>query len=111
MNNTLQIIANPPLSFLSTFRCPVFIVHGMEDSVVPFEHGQYLQEAVPNGFKTDPFWVEGMGHNHYSRQVGCELMLRINKFLDFYILARRLWMLPSSEEDGYSPRPRRLLRV
>lgn len=83
----------------------------MEDPVVPFEHGRYLHEAVPDEFKTEPFWVQGMGHNHYSRQVGCELMDRLNKFLDFYILARRLWMLPSSEEDDYTPRPRRLLRV
>jgi pimeloyl-ACP methyl ester carboxylesterase len=101
----------PNIDRIGNIRCPVFIVHGMEDTVVPFEHGQYLQEAVAQEFQTKPFWVEGMGHNHYSRQVGCELMMRINKFLDFHILARRLWMLPSSEEDDYTPRPRRLLRV
>jgi len=112
-----QLISLTHLPFLlastyrTTIRCPVFIVHGTDDPVVPFEHGQYLQEAVAQEFKTEPFWVEGMGHNNYSRQVGCELMTRLNKFLDHYILARRLWVLPSSEEDDYTPRPRRLLRV
>lgn len=86
-------------------------MHGKEDPVVPFEHGTYLQDAVPEEFKTEPFWVDGMGHNHYSRQVGNELMDRLNEFLDFHILARRLWVLPSAEEEDYSPRPRRLLRV
>lgn len=92
-------------------RCPVFIVHGKEDPVVPFKHGKYLYESIPEEFKATPFWVEGMGHNHYSRHVGCELMKRINQFLDFHVLARRLWMLPSTSDDEYSPRPRRILSV
>jgi hypothetical protein len=55
--------------------------------------------------------VEGMGHNHYSRHVGCELMKRINQFLDFHVLVRRLWMLPSTSDNEYWPRPRRILSV
>jgi pimeloyl-ACP methyl ester carboxylesterase len=101
----------PNIDRIGNVGCPVFIFHGMEDPVIPFQHAQYLYEAVPEKFKTEPFWVEGMGHNHYSRQVGCELMRRLNEFLDFHVLARRLWMLPSSEEEDYTPRPRRLLRV
>jgi fermentation-respiration switch protein FrsA (DUF1100 family) len=30
-------------------RCPVFIVHGKEDPVVPFKHGKYLYEGGRNG--------------------------------------------------------------
>lgn len=93
------------------YSCPVFIVHGKEDPVVPFEHGKYLYEAVPEEYRSEPYWVDGMGHNHYSRQVGIELMKRINQFLDFHVLARRLWMLPSYSDDEYEPRPRRLLQV
>jgi dipeptidyl aminopeptidase/acylaminoacyl peptidase len=92
-------------------RCPVFIVHGKEDLVVPLEHGMYLYEAIPDESKATPFWVDKMGHNHYSRQVGRELSERINQFLDFHVLARRLWMLPTSSDDEYTPRPRRMLSV
>jgi hypothetical protein len=79
--------------------------------VVPFEHGKYLYDAIPDESKATPFWVDKMGHNHHSRQVGCEIFKRINQFLDFHVLARRLWVLPSTSDDEYSPRPRRMLSV
>ena len=39
-------------------KCPVFIVHGTEDTVVPFSHGLELLNSFPEEFRTQPFWAE-----------------------------------------------------
>lgn len=44
-------------------RAPVFILHGMQDTFVPCEHGVTLYEACPMGMAFDPWWVEEAGHN------------------------------------------------
>jgi len=55
-------------------RCPVFIIHGTSDTVVPFWHGQELLMHVPAEYRAPPFWAEGMGHN------GIELFMRQTYF-------------------------------
>eukprot|EP00929_Paragymnodinium_shiwhaense_P044969 TRINITY_DN23034_c0_g1_i1.p1 TRINITY_DN23034_c0_g1~~TRINITY_DN23034_c0_g1_i1.p1 ORF type:complete len:269 (-),score=42.99 TRINITY_DN23034_c0_g1_i1:135-941(-) len=42
-------------------RCPIAIMHGKCDRVVPVTNGETLYELVPN--KYQPLWVEGHGHN------------------------------------------------
>jgi fermentation-respiration switch protein FrsA (DUF1100 family) len=42
-------------------RCPVLVIHGRDDEVVPFWHGEKLFEAA-NEPKLK-FWVDGAGHN------------------------------------------------
>jgi predicted alpha/beta hydrolase family esterase len=44
--------------------CPVFIVHGTNDEVVPFWNGQELYLAVQEEFRYRPFWVQDAGHNN-----------------------------------------------
>ncbi|CEL99230.1 unnamed protein product [Vitrella brassicaformis CCMP3155] len=41
--------------------CPVFVMHGMNDSEVRCEHGEALAEAAMCKFP--PWWVFGAGHN------------------------------------------------
>lgn len=48
----------------ASVRCPTLVIHGVDDEVVPFFHGQRLLAAVPEEYRACPFWVEGMGHNH-----------------------------------------------
>ena len=45
-------------------RCPVFVLHGSEDEVVPFWHGQQLYLATHKEWRYEPFWVKGAGHNN-----------------------------------------------
>ncbi|KAL7548199.1 hypothetical protein ACHAWF_011496, partial [Thalassiosira exigua] len=45
-------------------RCPTLLVHGKDDEVVPFWHAPRLLAAIPPEFRAQPFYVEGMGHNH-----------------------------------------------
>jgi fermentation-respiration switch protein FrsA (DUF1100 family) len=42
-------------------RCPVLVIHGTRDEVIPFSHGQQLYEAANQPRQS--LWVEGAGHN------------------------------------------------
>jgi len=42
-------------------QCPVLIMHGREDRVVPFTHGEALFAAALT--KREHLWVDGAGHN------------------------------------------------
>ena len=50
--------------------CPVLIVHGHEDAIIPIEHGQALLDAVPPKMRAEPFFVRGMGHNGFEYHIG-----------------------------------------
>lgn len=41
-------------------QCPVLIMHGKLDDVVPWNHGYVLWQLLPNAY--EPLWVEGAGH-------------------------------------------------
>lgn len=81
----------PNVDRASSIKCPVFIVHGTQDEVVPFWHGEELFLAIEQCWRAKPFWVEGAGHNNI------EAMLRpsgafvdaLIEFLDLHISARR----------------------
>lgn len=65
-----RVITRIPLAPFDKFRnidkikgvgCPVLIVHGKADRVIPFWHGEKLfKEAIEPKLK---FWVDGAGHN------------------------------------------------
>eukprot|EP00549_Striatella_unipunctata_P009565 CAMPEP_0118707188 /NCGR_PEP_ID=MMETSP0800-20121206/21035_1 /TAXON_ID=210618 ORGANISM="Striatella unipunctata, Strain CCMP2910" /NCGR_SAMPLE_ID=MMETSP0800 /ASSEMBLY_ACC=CAM_ASM_000638 /LENGTH=254 /DNA_ID=CAMNT_0006609927 /DNA_START=161 /DNA_END=922 /DNA_ORIENTATION=+ len=72
-------------------QCPVFIIHGRVDEVVPFEHGKALYDALPRRYRAAPFWVDGMGHNDLEGHAEIALLASVNRYLDYHILSRRLW--------------------
>merc|ERR1712232_179249 len=45
-------------------QCPVYIVHGTKDEIVPFSHGQDLAKNCRKGLAREPYWVENGGHNN-----------------------------------------------
>ena len=51
----------PNVDYAPHIRCPVFIVHGTQDEVVPFRHGEELFLALPQPWRAKPFWVDGAG--------------------------------------------------
>jgi pimeloyl-ACP methyl ester carboxylesterase len=72
-------------------RCPVFIIHGTQDEVVPFWHGQELFTQIPQEWRAKPFWVEGAGHNNIEallRPTGT-FIIKLLEFLDLHVGARR----------------------
>jgi fermentation-respiration switch protein FrsA (DUF1100 family) len=51
----------PNLAHVRRVRCPVLVVHGTNDEVIPYEHGRRLYEAVRS--PKQALWVEGAHHN------------------------------------------------
>ena len=81
----------PNIDYAPYIQCPVFIVHGTQDEVVPFWHGQELFLALNQSWRAKPFWVEGAGHNNIEallRPSGT-FVDKLVEFLDLHISARR----------------------
>jgi hypothetical protein len=74
----------------------VFIVHGTQDEVVPFWHGEDLFMSLPQQWRAKPFWVEGAGHNNIEallRPTGA-FVDKLIEFLDLHVSARRGRLAP-----------------
>lgn len=56
------------LDKIKQVRCPVLVIHGRQDEVIPFWHGTRLFELA-NAPKTN-FWVDGAGHNNLKAVAG-----------------------------------------
>jgi abhydrolase domain-containing protein 17 len=68
----------------SKIECPVFVIHGTRDEVVPFWHGQELFLATQTKWRAKPFWVDGAGHNNIEallREDG-SFFDRLSDFID-----------------------------
>jgi len=89
----------PNINYAPHIRCPVFIIHGTQDEVVPFWHGQDLFLALSQPWRAKPFWVEGAGHNNIEallRTTGA-FVDKLNEFLELHIAARRGKVAPPTE--------------
>mmetsp|Transcript_7965 Transcript_7965/g.13351 ORF Transcript_7965/g.13351 Transcript_7965/m.13351 type:complete len:267 (+) Transcript_7965:62-862(+) len=74
----------PNIDKMPDIECPVFIIHGTRDEVVPFWHGQELFLACKTKWRAKPFWVDGAGHNNIEALLRDDgsFFERINEFLD-----------------------------
>lgn len=68
---------------------PVYVIHGMKDTVVPFKHGellaQRLQAPVEKGGagnrNVETWWVEPCGHNDIEAYAGDRFYTNLRKFV------------------------------
>ncbi|MGH8453767.1 MAG: alpha/beta hydrolase [Nevskiales bacterium] len=51
----------PNLKNIRKVRCPVLVIHGRQDEIIPFWHGQKLFAAAPDPKRA--LWVDEAGHN------------------------------------------------
>ncbi len=51
----------PNLRHIQQVHCPVLVIHGTEDKIIPPWHGRKLFEAAPEPKRN--FWVKEAGHN------------------------------------------------
>lgn len=56
------------LTKISKVRCPVLVMHGKQDSVVPFWHGERLFAEANQSKRA--LWIEGAGHNDLMEILG-----------------------------------------
>ncbi|HEV2905322.1 MAG TPA: alpha/beta hydrolase, partial [Pyrinomonadaceae bacterium] len=61
-------------------RCPLLIIHGRQDEVIPFWHGEQLF-GIANNPKTN-LWVDGAGHNNLKIVAGAEYARALKAFTD-----------------------------
>ena len=66
-------------------RCPTLIIHGTEDTVVPFSHGLELLNTFPEEIRTQPFWADGLGHNNIEIFLREMFIQRCRHFLQRYV--------------------------
>lgn len=60
-------------------RCPVLVIHGTADEIIPLWHGQKLYEAAPG--PKQHLWVEDGTHYDYAYIAGDEYIRTIQHFL------------------------------
>jgi len=61
-------------------RCPVLVIHGDRDELIPVEEGMELYRAAPE--PKELYLVPGAGHNDVSLVAGVEYPQRIAAFLE-----------------------------
>jgi abhydrolase domain-containing protein 17 len=66
------------LEKIGRVRCPVLIMHGTADEMIPLWHGQRLFEAAPEPKRH--LWVEGAGHGDVWEVAGDRYWEAIESF-------------------------------
>lgn len=56
------------LNKLQQVQCPILVMHGQADSIIPIEHGQTLYKAAPEPKLS--LWVAEAGHNDFTWVAG-----------------------------------------
>jgi len=67
------------ISKIGNVKCPVLVIHGTEDNLIPIWHGERLFQNA-SGQKLS-FWVEGAGHNDLSAKAGNNYEKTLNDFI------------------------------
>lgn len=70
----------PNLQRIPDLRCPVLVIHGREDEVIPFWHGDALFAAAPPPKYSA--WVEGAGHNDLAAVAWDEYVRALRDFAE-----------------------------
>uniref|UniRef100_A0A6T8GYY9 Peptidase S9 prolyl oligopeptidase catalytic domain-containing protein n=1 Tax=Hemiselmis andersenii TaxID=464988 RepID=A0A6T8GYY9_HEMAN len=67
------------LDKVSKIKCPVLVIHGTKDDVVPLGHGKALFKMCKRPHR--PFWVGGAGHNDIEVSHFPALCQRVQEFV------------------------------
>jgi fermentation-respiration switch protein FrsA (DUF1100 family) len=60
-------------------RCPVLVIHGSADNVIPFWHGQKIYDLAHE--PKDHLWVQGADHNDLDAVAGESYGQALQKFV------------------------------
>jgi abhydrolase domain-containing protein 17 len=85
----LRVLTRVPIYPFDKFRsgdkiklvhCPVFVIHGRRDGVIPFWHGEALFRAAHEPKMS--LWVDGAGHNDLPEVAGTRLTDGLQRFCE-----------------------------
>lgn len=54
----------PNIDRMPNMTCPVLMIHGTRDEIVPFWNGETLFEETPVTWRARPMWIDGASHNN-----------------------------------------------
>ncbi len=60
--------------------CPIFVMHGRDDEIIPFWHGEKLFHAAQG--KKMHLWIEGGKHNDYAYVAGEDYIRSFQAFME-----------------------------
>eukprot|EP00607_Mallomonas_marina_P005055 CAMPEP_0182426532 /NCGR_PEP_ID=MMETSP1167-20130531/13024_1 /TAXON_ID=2988 /ORGANISM="Mallomonas Sp, Strain CCMP3275" /LENGTH=278 /DNA_ID=CAMNT_0024608021 /DNA_START=58 /DNA_END=891 /DNA_ORIENTATION=+ len=77
----------PNVDRIADISCPILVVHGTRDEVVPFWNGEDLFLTASKKWRAKPFWVEGAGHNNIETMLRDDgsFFDRIREFLEEWV--------------------------
>lgn len=67
------------LKKIRQINCPVLVMHGRADQIIPFDHGQTLYAAAPEPKAF--LWIDNAGHNDFKPVAGERLRQALVSFL------------------------------
>lgn len=68
------------LKHIQQVKCPVLIMHGRDDEILPFWHGEKLYNAAPG--KKMNLWIDGGQHNDYAYVAGAAYINSFQAFME-----------------------------
>lgn len=63
---------------LRKVRCPVLVMHGEADDIIPIQHGQRLYASAPEPKQS--LWIPGAGHNDFMEVAGDRQQKALSSF-------------------------------
>lgn len=78
MRFTLPFDKFPNINRVANIDCPIFVIHGRRDEIVPFRCAEALYER--SKIKYPPYFVEGAGHNNVEKYAS-DYLIRIRQFI------------------------------
>jgi len=94
----------PNVDRIARIDCPLLVIHGTRDEVVPFWNGEGLFFAAPVCWRARPYWVQNGGHNNIET-----LLREEGVFFDTIRNFLREWtpsyntLPPASSQTGSRP--------
>lgn len=64
-------------------ECPVYVVHGTKDEIIPFWHAEDLVRNCRKGLAYQPYWVQDGGHNNLEIVARQPFYDNFSKFLQW----------------------------
>jgi fermentation-respiration switch protein FrsA (DUF1100 family) len=102
----------PNVDLFTDIETPTLLVHGLNDSIVPFDHSVTLYDILQPKYRTQPFYAE-MGHNSVPSHIRDQFADHLESYLDTHVRRKPSEIIQSSTcaPQHTSSNQKKLLRV
>mmetsp|Transcript_42628 Transcript_42628/g.62237 ORF Transcript_42628/g.62237 Transcript_42628/m.62237 type:complete len:365 (+) Transcript_42628:128-1222(+) len=78
---TTNVDIFPNIERIKDISCPILIIHGTKDDIVPFNHGQQLFSSAQDQTNSMSFWADKMGHNNIEMEMPIVFLRKLQTFI------------------------------